>query len=126
MLCDKDTALHVYKEKASIPVVVEEVCRPTLINRKMDKHRDRYAQIPTREMYSFTTGGAKVSPLSRWTCQSLHEPVIPPAILFTVHPLNLHPLLLSLSLVADRQLISALLAKWLTFTAVAVLSRKVK
>ncbi len=50
----------------------------------------------------------------------------PPAILFTVHPLNLLPLLLSLPLVVGRQLISALSAGWLTFTAVAVLSRKVK
>lgn len=50
----------------------------------------------------------------------------PPAILFTIHSLNLLPLLLSLSLVAGRQLISALSTGWLTFSAVAVLSRKVK
>lgn len=50
----------------------------------------------------------------------------PTPILFTVHPLNLLPLPLSLPLVAGRQLISTLSAGWLTFTAVAVLSRKVK
>lgn len=55
-----------------------------------------------------------------------------PSIHFTSHSLNLSllqlpppPTQLSLSLSAGRQLISTLLARWLTLTAVAALSKKV-
>lgn len=129
--CNRGTALHVHKQKDCIPVVWRrqthtgwqkdrytqgQVCTDLDSHtRNVYIHIGRYTMIQPEDYLLFHVGLVKA-------CMDSY----PPAILFTVHPLNLLPLLLWLSLVAGRQLISALSAGWLTFTAVAVLSRKVK
>lgn len=131
ILCNKDTGLHVHKQRACIPVVMrkqthtdlwKDRCTQGQVCTDLDSrtrnvyiHNRRHTMIQPEDDLLFHIGLVKA-------CMDRY----PRAILLTVNPPNLLPLLLSLSLVAGRQLISALSAGWLTFTAAAVLSRKVK
>lgn len=119
--CGTKTQHYMYTSKKHTCGWEDTVCA----DRKTYIHKDRYAQIwiPTIVKNAYTVGGTQWFSIFTLDLSKLAWTSYPPAILFTVHPLNLLPLLLSLSLVAGRQLISALSARWLTFTAVAALSR---